>query len=568
MGKAAMCNQRFAVLGVAAVGAALLSACTVPPKERPVSDGHIQLDRSTAAKETATRGIPATVKRRGYVPTPEPAPPSETFTVVVNEVPVKELLFALARDSGVNIDVHPTIDGHVTLNAVEQTLAQILDRIEQQVNLRYEIRHGTLGIVPDGPFLRTYIVDYVNMARVANGTVETSTQVATTGGGGSTSAGRGNSSQTSVNNVSSHRVWETLTDSLRQMLAASRHSSEQAVADRPVLEAVIPNSEGGVMVVRATSRQHKIVESYLAQVQAALHRQVLVEATIVEIELSDRYQSGVDWGTLVMQAGQSGITLSQTLLGGFTGPSAGVTGLLLSVAGQGGANEQDLNLTVRLLKEFGETRVLSSPKIMVLNNQTAILKVVDNEVYFTVELEEREDTDSNTTTTEISTEVNTVPVGLVMSVTPQVSDSDIVTLNVRPTVTRIREFVDDPGVALIAANLGLQATNVVNRVPVVQVRETETVLRVVSRQTAVLGGLMQDRRTRSDDGTPGLSEIEDFGGIFRARDRRSVKTELVIFMRPTVVRSASLDGDLASFRSLLPRNLPRANGLSTPLVLP
>ena len=194
--------------------------------------------------------------------------------------------------------------------------------------------------------------------------------------------------------------------------------------------------------------------------------------------------------------------------------------------------------------------------------------VVDNEVYFSIELEEKEDTDSNTTTTEITTEVNTVPVGLVMSVTPQISESDTVTLNVRPTITRIREFIDDPGVALIAANLGVSAANAVNRVPVVQVRETETVLRVVSRQTAVLGGLMQDRRTRSDDGTPGLSELEEVGGVFEARDRQSVKTELVIFMRPTVVRSANLDGDLNQFRAFLPQNIQPATALPTPLTSP
>ena len=202
---------------------------------------------------------------------------------------------------------------------------------------------------------------------------------------------------------------------------------------------------------------------------------------------------------------------------------------------------------------------------MALNNQTAVLKVVDNEVYFSVDVKEEEDAETGDVTQEVRSTVNTVPVGLVMNVTPQISDADAVSLNIRPTITRIREFVNDPGVAIVAARLGADAARTtVNRVPVVQVRETETMMRVGSRQVAVLGGLMQDQRTRADDGTPLLSRLRVLGPLFGFRDRRFVKTELIIFIRATVIRTPSVAGDLRAWRPFLPRRLPPAEAWPAP----
>ena len=260
----------------------------------------------------------------------------------------------------------------------------------------------------------------------------------------------------------------------------------------------------------------------------------------------------------------SGLAISSVTTAAVAAAASGVVGLALTAADQRGTAEQDISLTVRLLKEFGDTRVLSSPKLMALNNQTAVLKVVDNEVYFTVEVSEETDETTGDVTQDITSTVNTVPVGLVMNVTPQINAADSVTLNVRPTITRIREFVNDPGVAIVAARFGVGVAGIVNRVPVVQVREAETVLRLNSRQVAVIGGLMQDRRTRSDDGTPGLSDLDEVGSLFEFKDRDSVKTELVIFIRSTVIRTPSVGADLWRFQRYLPAGLPGAEPLPTP----
>jgi general secretion pathway protein D len=201
---------------------------------------------------------------------------------------------------------------------------------------------------------------------------------------------------------------------------------------------------------------------------------------------------------------------------------------------------------LKTLETFGNAQVLSSPKMMAMNNQTAILKVVDNLVYFTV----REDvvagnTNTNNTVARTSTP-HTIPVGVVMSVTPQISETGDVTLIVRPTISREKENdrVEDP------ANEG-------NLIPQIQVREMESVLQVSSGQTVVLGGLMQDAVSRSDNAVPGLSALPLVGDLFKSKNNQAKKSELVIFLKPTVIKRASLDSaELQSFKQFLPENLP------------
>jgi general secretion pathway protein D len=210
----------------------------------------------------------------------------------------------------------------------------------------------------------------------------------------------------------------------------------------------------------------------------------------------------------------------------------------------------DITATIRLLEQFGNVKVLSSPKLMVLNNQTAILKVVDNVVYFTMKVEYNE-TDTRTRQSYTTT-INTVPVGLVMNVTPQISDNDMVTLNVRPTISRILRYTPDPNPTL--AQGGTE-----NLIPEIQVREIESVLRVNNGNVAIIGGLMEDTTTQNKTGVPLLSDLPWVGDLFSYRDDQYSKTELVIFLRPVVVKDASIQGDLKEYQPYLPSQQPPRN---------
>lgn len=206
--------------------------------------------------------------------------------------------------------------------------------------------------------------------------------------------------------------------------------------------------------------------------------------------------------------------------------------------------------SVNLLKQFGDTKVLSSPKLMVLNNQTAVLKVVDNLVYFTVQAQQSQGSVGGGILSTVTTTPNTVPVGVVMSVTPQINDIGAVNVTVRPTISRVLSFVRDPNPQLNGAN-GAQV--IPSQIPQIQVREMESMLQINSGNTAVLGGLMQDDIQRNSDRVPGLSDIPGVGIIFKGRDDINSKTELVIFLRPTVITNASLESDeLQSYKQYLP----------------
>lgn len=518
-------------------GCLLLSACSTQRTYDP-GDGHIQGDNEAPSGEETVAEIPEPVTRAPLPPPPSPEDEPERYTVVVNEVPVRELLFALARDADLDIDIIGDIGGTVTLNAVDETLSRLLERISLQAAIRHRLEDDYLEIAADEPYLESYPIPYVNIDRESSSTVDTSTQIAATGFGGQQGGGGsagGNNSRTTVTNTSTQQIWESLRSNLGGILNVEVAAGDQPDSDRYIML----NREAGYITVRATQRQHREVQRYLDRIMASVRRQVLIEATVVEVTLSDRYQAGVDWSFLSSEVGGLDL-LESNLLGGALQTPPNVVGEIIDNDIGGGT----LTATLRALETFGDVQVMSSPKIIALNNQLAVLKVVDNRVYFTVEVE-TDTTETGTVTRTFETEINTVPVGLVMTVTPHIDANEEVLLNVRPTVSRILDFVNDP-------NPDLAAAGVENPVPEIQVREMESLLRVHSGQVAVIGGLMQDSLDQTRREVPGLGRLPLIGRLFSFRDDSVEKTELIIFMRPTVINKASLDGDFSEYRRYLP----------------
>ncbi|MDY0056188.1 MAG: type II and III secretion system protein [Methyloversatilis sp.] len=550
--------------GLPAVLMALLAGCAAHAPQ-PASTAHVLADKAAARPAD---DIPPPVTRALAPPQPQPRHKTETYSVVVNQVPVRELLFALARDARVNVDIHPGIEGAVTLNAIDQTLPQLLARIAHQVDMRFELDGANLVVMPDAPFLRSYRVDYVNMSRDVTGAVSINTQIASTtsaavssaaGGGAASVVGTGataagNSSSTRIENVARNRFWESLERNIRDLLRETdkllpADSSEAPVAPAAGAEgtaapaerrvtfreaaAVIMNPETGVINVRATSRQHEKVQEFITQVTRIARRQVLIEATIAEVQLTDNYQQGIDWTAFAGGGKRGGATLSlNTTSTDFTTNQPFAIGL---------GRNRELSDSIKLLETYGDVKVLSSPKLSVLNNQTALLKVVNNIVYFEI----KSDVVANTNTQAVRSFTATprsVSVGLVMAVTPQISADGFVLLNVRPTISRKVGDAQDPTPDLSAPNL----------VPVIQTRELESVMRVASGETAVLGGLMQDEINFRRDSIPGVSALPILGPLLSARNETSRKTELVVLIRPVVIADASLDGDYAPLSGALP----------------
>lgn len=509
-----------------------LSACSATLPELPGREDNRHLE---PPEITDGDDIPDIVNPLPVVTEPQALVSPELYSVVAQDVPVRELMFAMGRDANINIDVHPEIIGQVSINAIDQTLPQILERISRQINMRWSIdTNDNLLVEPDSSYWENYRIDYVNVDRNSTTEASISTALASVGDGG---AQGNNSSTASLSQSSTNTFWTTLTDNLNNLLGLGADGGDDSAADT---QSLVVNPESGIISVQANAKKQVEIASFLNFVQTRSLHQVMIEATVVEVSLNDNFQSGVDWSAIRQDAYNLNFISEITSPALSTGPTN-----ILTISDSD--NNDAVQATISLLSQFGDLRVLSSPKIMALNNQSALLRVVDNVVYFNVDVEPGIPPSGVSTGTApvITTEVQTVPVGFVMTVTPQVSDNDQVTLNVRPTISRIVRFVNDPSPALADAG-------VINAIPVTQIREMESVLKVFSGQIAVLGGLMQDSLQTEIDGPPGLSRLPVFGSLFSARNETASKTELIVFIRPIVIRQPSLDGDLREYRNFLP----------------
>src|SRR5512134_1366402 len=288
----------------------------------PPSDGHIT---RPVAKPEADKAIPPPTRVSDLVPPPKPTVKPQTYSVVVSEVPVKDLLVALARDTKQNIDVHPGISGLVSLNAVNETLPAILERVSKQSNMRYRLEGNTIVVSPDTPYVKTYRVNYVNMARDMTSTIGVSgelTVVGSAGGGASGAAGGGGTSGSStvVRTISKNDFWDQLRDNIRSVLNSTRLQSltAEAKGERLALikqeqemrvkqmeaagragqgasslassvvstsggaqqqasllpDDVVVNAISGTVTVNATEKQHQLVQQHLDSIINAMQRQV------------------------------------------------------------------------------------------------------------------------------------------------------------------------------------------------------------------------------------------------------------------------------------------------------
>ena len=511
-----------------------ISACAeIEPKPFKPSDGHISVEDTPAIEEAE---IPRLVEQAPVLPEPDEPEQLERYTVVVNEVPVKELLFALARDAKLNVDIDPAISGVVTINAVEQTLPQILKRISRQVDMRYEFDSDNLVISTNEPFFKTYTIDYINIARTTTSSNTVATSLATTSGtttgGGGGGAFSGNNATMDVTSSAEHQLWINITNNILAILGET--------------DSVIPIPEAGVLTVKATERQHELIQEFLDKTMANVRREVLIQATIVEVRLTEDYQAGIDWGLVNNQLIKAGIDIASTTLP-VTVPLGTVSSFVLQTEENATVQrETSLSTTVRLLNEFGDVNIMSSPQLMALNNQTAILKRVENKVFFTF--------DSNVVTpatgpatTSVDTTINSLPVGIVMSITPHIAKNGEVTLHIRPTISRQtgtnRDIPLPNGVTLPAGAS--------NQIPETVTQEMESLIRLNSGETAVLGGLMEDTTTGDLNKIPGAGDAGLLGNLFKTTTKNYQKTEVVIFLRPIIINRPSLEADFEDYKQFL-----------------
>ncbi len=528
------------------------------PVEQKTANAPSSEPSPPAATPLAEAPIPSIAGSTPFLlPADESRLPLATYTVSMVDAPLREVLFSLARDAELNVDIYPGIDDRITLNAVNQTLPAILDRIVEQTHLQYQIKDSVILITPDKPFRRSYSLNYLQTKRSSQSGMSVSTQMATSEGG----ADGGNGSRvTLTSSDSAMDFWDNLVTNILHMVespgekeggtAAANTGNAINPATNPATNPaanplanpkVVLNRATGVVNVLATNRQHKQIQAFIDRIMRIAARQVFIEATVVSVELSDSYQGGVDWGLLEAGSGAADPNNSQSLLNKnlIAPPNLSLTLNRTKIPFLSGVlGGRDLTATVRLLSQFGNAKVVSTPKVTVLNNQTAVLRVTTNQVYFEIKVTPATIQTSNGGAQTLipgttQTLVRTAPVGFIMQVTPQIDDNEIITMNIRPTLQRISQWVDNPDPNMRTNLTGAAFTP--PQVPVIQVQEMDSVLRVTSGQVAVMGGLMQDETNKNMDGVPILSQLPFVGPLFSYRNDGNTKKELVIFLRPIIL---------------------------------
>jgi MSHA biogenesis protein MshL len=515
--------------------------------------------------------------------------PMPIVSVSLNQnVPLRDALFEVAKEAGYDIELDPRISGSIIFTARNKPLDTVIDRISDIAGLRYVIEDNTLRVELDTPYSKNYKIDYLNIVRESKSSMSTDVSVVS-GEGANTGSTFG------VTSDSVSDFWENLDESLAQLLDANstnntlRTDSDPALnvsqsTQPPVIAPVsaesvganpsaelsaaefeaqrpapvlriqsLPssaasanavsftpsftlNKQAGLISIFANEKQHAEVENYLSELRRSITSQVLIEAKVLQVTLTDEFSAGIDWNVV-------GGMLSGELTMGFD-TTGGTVRTALNPASasnfQIGYTGNDLSTVVDAIARFGTVHALASPRLTVLNNQAAVLNVAENSVYFEIDIDTT--TDEGVTQVETDSQIRTVPEGVLINVMPSIDlvKRDI-SMSVRPTITRIESFVEDPGVLLSAAQAeaaGANVTGITSRVPVVSVQEMDSVISVASGDVAILGGLLEDRTVSTENSVPVLGELPLLGSLFKNHNDSISKTELIIFLKATIVEDA------------------------------
>ena len=313
--------------------------------------------------------------------------------------------------------------------------------------------------------------------------------------------------------------------------AAAAQAAQPAAAESPNQRPYSINRVAGLLNVYGSQRQHKMIEGYLRKLRRAIAGQVLIEAKVLEVQLSDNFSSGINWaGVLGAATGAArfGDTVAVPQTRPFNDLNTATSGVVTLAL-----DRNDLDAVASLAQQFGTVRTLSSPRLTVQHNQSAVLKVVENRVFFELDFERTTNETTNTDRVTVESNIRTVPEGVIITVQPSIhGETDEIGMTLRPTITRITGTINDPGVS-IASNNTVQSP-----VPIIAVQEIDSMVTMRSGRVLVMGGLMQDTSTTGETGLPGVSGLPIVGNLFKARNDINNQTELVIFLRATILEDS------------------------------
>jgi MSHA biogenesis protein MshL len=461
----------------------------------------------------------------------KPERPEPRFNLTVNNAKASEVFMGMVTGTPYSMLVHPDVTGTLTLNLKNVTVPEAMEAIRALYGYEYEVQGKRIIVLSPAAQTRIYQLNALAMERkgmsdirVVSGSVSTS-NASGSSGSGSTGSSSKSLETSSVQTSTDSNYWQDVSTALKALVGEGG--------------TVVVSPQSGIVIVKATPANLYMVEKYLRESELVSARQVMLEAKILEVQLNDGFQSGINWATLqrggklaigVNGLNPDGMTTVNPGVGGtvanmLTGLIPGTTGSLFGV----GFNDGNFGAIINLLKSQGAVHVLSSPRIATINNQKAVLKVGTDDFYVT---EVTGGTVATTTTPATPPNVVVQPFfsGIALDVTPQIDDKDNITLHVRPSVSKVTEkskTIDLGGLGTLILPLASSA-----------ISETDSVVRLKDGQIVAIGGLMSQTYDDSKNRIPLLGEIPVLGQLFGNTSQTSQKRELVVLIKTTLIRDS------------------------------
>jgi MSHA biogenesis protein MshL len=450
------------------------------------------------------------------------------FDIVADKMPSKVFFMGLIDGTSYNLIVDPTIEGTISLNLKNVTVEEAMEAVRDMYGYEYRKTSYGFEIIPPELETQLFNVNYLDVVRTGKSVTEivsgqVSERVGTVSVGGSTGSSSTSSASLSGQSspVSSSRVdtrseanfWRSLEQTLKQIVPDEKGRS------------IVLNAQAGVVAVRAFPNELHQVTRYLDRIQANLRRQIIIEAKILEVQLNDTFDSGIDWSLLGNPA-EGLASISQSSLKGNN--TLGTFDSIFTLQTKG-----SFRALVEFLQTQGNVQTLSNPRISTVNNQKAVIKVGQDEFFVT-----------GVSTTNSVVGTNTLPSqnvdltpffsGITLDVTPQISKDGMVILHIHPSVSTVTEQQK----RIVLGSSGTSAPNILS-LPLAKstIRESDNIVRAKNGQIVVIGGLMQNLTSELIGGTPGLSRMPFLGSLFRRTHQASTKSELVILLRPILVNN-------------------------------
>ena len=531
--------QRAAVF---LVGGVLLAACqTSPSRWQDASKKEISSAMAEASDDKLT--VPADITQVLLPPLKMALPDNDAtlleprFDLSANNTPARQVFMSMVQDTPYSMVVHPDVSGAISLHLKDVTVPEAVDTLRQVYGYDYRREGQRFFILGQGMQTRLFPVNYLDFDRKGRSKTQVSSGELTQAkqGGDSGKSGGSASHSIEVETTSESNFWKDLAATLETIIGKEGGRR------------VVVQPQAGLVIVRAMPNELDTVERFLGITQSSVNRQVILEAKVIEVELNDSFQSGINWANM---GGLGGVNYMATQTGGGTLLSSGVSenvgkavdlqpgkGLASGAGGSTSAfggmfslalKTPDFAAFLELLQAQGSVHVLSSPRVSTVNNQKAVIKVGGDE-FFVTGVSNSSSVTGSTTTQMPSVELTPFFSGIALDVTPQIDADKHVTLHIHPTVSAVSQ--KDKNFVVSGENFSLPLA-------FSTIQESDNVVRANTGQIILIGGLMKEASTDQNTSIPLLGDIPVIGNLFKHQSLTRIKKELVILLKPTV-----MDGD-------------------------